>query len=131
MEGAHDAHEQHVGPPYERIYALGELTAAELRVEVLRFFAVAGGDARVREDASDAGVDLDRALEAGPGEVRVEHVGAGFTGFEEAILVMLIQEAGDRLWDHVIHPWLQRRRENALGAEEPREGNAPPPSERK
>jgi hypothetical protein len=102
-------------PTHRRYYDVGDLQSAQLKVAIAEFFAEAVGDGRVRQDAIDAGVDLDAVLAAGPEEIEIEGEGKGFTGLEIAIAVMLLQEAGDRTWDNVIHPWLVRRKQKALG----------------
>ena len=107
------------GPPFELAYATAELSAKDLSALLQVFFVEAGNDKRVREDAQDADVDLDRVLAAGPGQIEVTPDDASLTGIEEAILVMLLQEAGDRLWANVVLPWLRRRRNRPVGEEVP------------
>jgi hypothetical protein len=107
------------GPPFELAYATAELSAKELSALLGVFFAKGGNDRIVREDAHDAGVDLDRVLAAGPGQIEVTPDEADLTGIEDAILVMLLQEAGDRLWANVVLPWLRRRRDRPVGEQVP------------
>jgi hypothetical protein len=108
------------------VYERADLTADELRSELRVFFDQASDDAQVRKDALDADVDLDEQLAKGSDQIEVEAGDAGFTGFEEAIFLMLLQEGADRLWDDVVQPWLKRRHNRPIGKQAPVDSNEQP-----
>lgn len=106
-------------PGSQLIYKRADLTAEQLRSELRIFFAQAAADPQAREDARDAGINLDDQLAKGSDQVEAKAGDAGFTGFEEAIFIMLLQEGADRLWDNVVQPWLKRRHNRPVGDQAP------------
>jgi hypothetical protein len=97
------------------LYERGDLTAEALRTEVETFFAVASDDPAVQQDAAEAGVNLDELLAPGPDQIRVEPADAGMTGFEEAVVIMLLTPVVESAWQDVVLPWLRRRFNRPVG----------------
>jgi hypothetical protein len=99
----------------EIFYKRGDLSAQDLQADVQAFFELAGDDPAARQDALDAGVDLDELLGQGPTQVEVKPDSAGLTGLEEALIVMLLTPVVQSGWKDVVLPWLQRRRGRPVG----------------
>jgi hypothetical protein len=106
-------------PETKITYKRDELTADQLRAELRTFFVEAPADPQVRRDAQDADINLNEQLAKGSGQIEVKAGDAGFTGFEEALFIWLLQEGTDRLWDNVIQPWLRRRHNRPIGEQAP------------
>jgi hypothetical protein len=99
-------------------YKRGGLSGAELRAELVKFFASAADDEGARDDAEVAGIDLSEVLAAGPDQIKVDPLDPQFTGVETAILVTLLTPPVQSAWNDVVLPWLKRRHASPVGDQE-------------